>query len=136
MKDVEELLSSSFPFRPTRSRQAWIELCAGVHELVAQTNREARETILLDDWNAASTELAVLLQDGHSFRLDFDPLRSRVECRFPHSPNFNRALEFSAFAETKHGRAVWNDLRTGAAANCDELAGELVRNLLIMTSDS
>ena len=136
MTTQDESAPSEFPSRSTRARLAWMEMCAIVRGLVAQANREAGETVLCDDGTAPANELVIRLQDGQGFKLVFDQEQSRVICEFPHYPNFNRALEISARADAHKGKAIWTDLRTGAPVGNEEIAGNLVRNLLIMTSDS
>ena len=135
MAGYEKSGSSPFQSRSTRGRLAWIELCGRVRSLVVLANREAGETVLCDDLTAPATELTIHLPDGHGFDLQFDPDRNRVVCEFPHCPQFNRTLELSANAGSQVGKVTWTDLRTGAAASHDEIAGDLVRNLLIMTND-
>ncbi len=135
MAGYEESGPSPFQSWSTRGRLSWIQLCGRVRGLVAQANREAGETVLCDDLTASGTELEIHLQDGHSFKLQFDPARNRVICEFPHCPSFNRALELSAKAGSQASKDVWKDLQTGAAASNEEIAGNLVRNLLIMTND-
>lgn len=127
--------SSPFQFRSTRARLAWDELCRRVRALVAQTNREAGESVLWDDVTTPATALVIQLQDGHGFKAVFDPKLNRVRCEFPRSPQFNRTLELAARVESPQGKGVWTDLRTGASVSHDEIAGDLVRNLLIMTND-
>lgn len=112
-----------------------MELCDRVRALVAQANREAGETVLRKHSNAEGTELVIRLQDGHGFKLNFDSGRSLVTCEFPHCPGFNRTLVLSSTAEAPRGNAVWIDPMTGRQTGEDEIAGDLVRNLLIMTSD-
>jgi hypothetical protein len=135
MAGYEEPRSSPFHSRPTQGRLFWTELCGRVRGLVAQTNREAGETVLCDDLTASGTELAIQLQDGHSFKLQFDSARNRVVCEFPHCSNFNRTLELSAKVGSRTSKEVWTDLQTGATASNEEIAGNVVRNLLIMTND-
>ena len=136
MTGYEEPVPSGSESRSTRGMLSWIELCGSVRGLVAQANREAGETVLCDDLTDPATELVIYLLDGHGFKLQFEAEQNRVMCNFPLSPQFNRTLELSANAETKKGKAVWTDRRTGLPASHDELAGDLVRNLLIMTSDT
>ncbi|MDE3164053.1 MAG: hypothetical protein KGL64_12400 [Acidobacteriota bacterium] len=128
--------SSLIRSRSTRGSLFWVDLCTCVRRLVAQTNRSAGETVLCDERTSPTEELLVHLPYGPGFKLAFVPERDRVMCEFPHCPNFNRKLELSANTQSHSSKAVWTDLQTGLPVSNDELAGDLVRNLLIMTSDT
>ena len=122
--------------RSTRGSFFWVNLCTSVRTLVAQTNGSAGETVLCDELASRTAELLIHLPYGPGFKLAFDAEQNRVMCEFPHCQRFNRVLELSSTAEFVNCKAVWTDLQTGLPASNDELAGDLVRNLLIMTSDT